>query len=142
MDKIILAQSDINDFAAQMAARLKMGDAMLLEGPLGAGKTSFARALIRILMNDETLDVQSPTFPICLTYETPDMTIWHYDLYRLTDNADLSDLGWDEARKNGIAIVEWPERARADQLYKPYTRITFSFTDDDTIRDVSIEAVK
>ena len=142
MDKIILAQSDINDFAANMAAKLQTGDVLLLEGPLGVGKTSFTRALIRSVMNDDTLDVQSPTFPICLTYETSDITIWHYDLYRLQDNADLSDLGWDEARKNGITIVEWPERARVDQLYTPYIRIIFSFTEEDDKREAKVEAFR
>ncbi len=136
----ILAQSDLDGFARDLAARLRPGDALLLEGPLGAGKTALSRALIRALVSDQTLEVQSPTFPICLTYETPDnVTIWHYDLYRLNENADLSDLGWDEARRSGIAIVEWPSRARTDQMHKPLIRMTIEFTDEDGVRNVNIE---
>lgn len=137
MDKIILAQSDIAAFASDLAMRLRTGDALLLDGPLGAGKTTLSRALIRVFMQDNDLDVQSPTFPLCLTYETPDVTIWHYDLYRLTDNADLSDLGWFEARRDGIAIVEWPERIHAGQLYKPYIHLKIAFTDDDNKREIT-----
>lgn len=138
----ILAQPDLPQFAERLAATLQPGDALLLDGPLGAGKTALSRALIRALTNDPALEVQSPTFPICLTYDTDGPTIWHYDLYRLNENADLSDLGWDEVRRDGIAIVEWPERARADQMHKPFIRLSIAFTDEEGVRNVTIEDVR
>jgi tRNA threonylcarbamoyladenosine biosynthesis protein TsaE len=81
----------------------------LLSGPLGAGKSSFARAFIRHLAGDAALEVPSPSFTLVQTYETPAGEIWHYDLWRLTSHHALEELGWDEALAH-IVLVEWPER--------------------------------
>lgn len=143
MVNLILAHDDLENFARDFATKLRPGDAVLLEGPLGAGKTTLSRALIRALCDDPMLDIQSPTFPLCLTYDAPDgTTIWHYDLYRLPDNADISELGWDEARRDGIAIVEWPDKARADQMHMPTLRLSLSFTDDELIRRITIDETR
>ena len=95
--------------AACVATLLRPGDAILLAGPLGAGKTAFARALVRAASQNPALEVPSPTFTLVQAYDTPLGEISHFDLWRLTSPDDLVELGWDEARE-GIVLVEWPDR--------------------------------
>jgi tRNA threonylcarbamoyladenosine biosynthesis protein TsaE len=96
--------------AARLAPLLRPGDALLLEGPLGAGKSAFARALLRALAGDPGMEVPSPSFTLVQSYELPGgLEAHHYDLYRLEGPGDLTELGWEEARR-GLVIVEWPER--------------------------------
>jgi tRNA threonylcarbamoyladenosine biosynthesis protein TsaE len=95
--------------AAALAAELRAPDAILLDGPLGAGKTAFARALLRALTGDSALEVPSPTYTLVQTYETPRGPVHHFDLWRLSGPDALAELGWDEAAGD-IVIVEWPDR--------------------------------
>lgn len=99
--------------AAALAPRLKAGDALLLQGPLGAGKTSFARAAIRALCGPGT-EVPSPSFNLVLTYDTPAGPLWHVDLYRVADPREVDELGLEEIFADGIALIEWPERLGPD----------------------------
>ena len=98
--------------AARLAARTRRGDALLLEGPLGAGKSTFARAFLRAASGDPVLEVPSPTFTLVQGYDLPAGPAHHFDLWRLDGPADLTELGWDEARE-GIVLVEWPDRLGA-----------------------------
>ena len=93
----------------RLAAGLRAGDALLLEGPLGAGKSALARAILRALLRDPALVVPSPTFTLVQTYDAPDFAVAHFDLWRLDGPGALTELGWDEAR-DGVVIVEWPDR--------------------------------
>jgi tRNA threonylcarbamoyladenosine biosynthesis protein TsaE len=98
--------------AARLAARARRGDTILLEGPLGAGKSTFARAFLRAAAGDPGLEVPSPTFTLVQGYDLPAGPACHFDLWRLDGPADLAELGWDEARE-GIVLVEWPDRLGA-----------------------------
>lgn len=109
--RVGLDEARMARLAELIALKLRPGDALLLEGDLGAGKTTFARALIRALLADPDAEVPSPTFPIVQPYLTPRLHIAHFDLYRLSGADELSEIGFDEALTNGAVIVEWPERA-------------------------------
>lgn len=111
--------------AHTLAAHAQPGDVFLLEGPLGAGKTSFARAFIRALAGDPMLQVPSPTFTLVQTYATSTGEIWHYDLWRLADHHGLVELGWDEAEAH-ITLVEWPDRL-GPLTPAHAVRLTFSY---------------
>ncbi|NKC32311.1 tRNA (adenosine(37)-N6)-threonylcarbamoyltransferase complex ATPase subunit type 1 TsaE [Falsiroseomonas selenitidurans] len=95
--------------AARLAARARPGDVLLLEGPLGAGKSALARAFLRAAAGDAGLEVPSPTFTLVQAYDLPAGPAFHFDLWRLDGPAGLAELGWEEARE-GICLVEWPDR--------------------------------
>ncbi len=95
--------------AATLAGLARAGDAILLEGPLGAGKSALARAFLRAAAGDPGLEVPSPTFTLVQSYDTGLGPVHHYDLWRLDGPAALHELGWDDARDD-IVVVEWPER--------------------------------
>ncbi len=92
-----------------IARGLETGDAVALEGDLGAGKTTLARSILRAL--GVTEDVPSPTFTLVQIYETPRLTVRHYDLYRIENASEMDELGLDDALAEGAALIEWPERA-------------------------------
>ena len=96
-------------FARRVAAAVRPGDAILLSGDLGAGKTAFARAFLRAAADDPALDVPSPSFTLVQTYETGRGVVHHFDLWRLDGPAALAELGWDDACED-IVLVEWPDR--------------------------------
>jgi tRNA threonylcarbamoyl adenosine modification protein YjeE len=95
--------------ARHLAAYLKAGDCLTLSGELGAGKTTFARALIRTRAGAE-IDVPSPTFSLVEAYDF-DIPLHHVDLYRLESPDQAVELGLEELFDTGIVIIEWPERA-------------------------------
>ncbi len=94
-----------------IAAALLPGDMITLSGDLGAGKTTFARALIRHLAGDETVEVPSPTFTLMQTYELPRFSLVHADFYRLAGPAELAELGFEDIPPSAVTLVEWPDRA-------------------------------
>ena len=95
--------------AGRVASLARRRDAILLDGPLGAGKSAFARAFLRAASGDPALEVPSPTFTLVQSYDTPIGPIHHFDLWRLRGPDDLTELGWSEARSD-IVLVEWPDR--------------------------------
>lgn len=103
-------ESETQKLGEKLAAIVRPGDVLLLEGPLGAGKSCLSRAFIRALTRNGQLAVPSPTFTLVQNYQTPQgLEIFHYDLWRLNGPQDLEELGWDEALA-GVVLVEWPDR--------------------------------
>lgn len=96
-----------------LANHVGPGDVIALFGTLGAGKTSLARGILAGLGHGG--EAPSPTFPIVQVYEPPGvrLPVWHVDLYRIESPEELDELGLEEAREEGLLLVEWPERLPA-----------------------------
>ena len=116
-------------FAARIAPRLRAGDCLLLSGPIGAGKSAFARALIRARLDRPNEDVPSPTFTLVQTYDAGDVTLWHADLYRLTHPDEAVELGLEQAFEDAICLIEWPDRL-GDLAPKTALSLTLAATAD------------
>ncbi len=121
--------------ARLLAAMVRPGDLLLLSGGIGAGKTAFARALIRALAGDDTLEVPSPAFALHQRYLTPRLPVSHVDFYRLESPREAQELGLDELKAADLIIAEWPERgglaAAGDAA-----ELAFLETADETVRQV------
>jgi tRNA threonylcarbamoyl adenosine modification protein YjeE len=96
---------------ADIAGLIEAGDLITLSGDLGAGKTAFARAFIRHVAGDDTIEVPSPTFTLMQTYELERFPVVHADLYRLGSASELEELGFDDAIEGAVTLLEWPDRA-------------------------------
>ncbi|MBY5933424.1 tRNA (adenosine(37)-N6)-threonylcarbamoyltransferase complex ATPase subunit type 1 TsaE [Tateyamaria omphalii] len=105
-------EDDTAQAARAIGAALRPGDVILLEGDVGAGKTHFARALIQSLLV-EWEDVPSPTFTLVQIYDTKNGPLWHTDLYRISSDTEIDELGLFDAFETAICLVEWPDRLGA-----------------------------
>ena len=128
--KTLETAEDAAALATAFSTHLKGGDCVLLSGPVGAGKTHFARSIIQAMMarDGEVEDVPSPTFTLVQVYETSVSQVWHTDLYRLTHVDELAELGLDDAFDTGITLVEWPDRLGATRPVR-HLDLTFSMPD-------------
>ncbi len=109
-DALTLAdERGTDDLGRALAPLLVPGDALLLRGPLGAGKSHLARRIIRERLG-VTGDIPSPTFTLVQTYEARGVEIWHADLYRLGHPDEIAELGLEDAFDAAICLVEWPDR--------------------------------
>lgn len=104
----LASEEDTADLGRWLATRLGAGDCVLLEGPIGAGKSHLARALIRARL-DRMEDIPSPTFTLVQSYQA-DVEIWHADLYRLSHPDEVAELGLEDAFSQALCLVEWPDR--------------------------------
>src|SRR3984893_11644046 len=101
------------DLMADLALLIGTGDVITLSGDLGAGKTAAARAMIRYLAGDDAIEVPSPTFTLVQAYDLPPFPLLHADLYRVSDPAELEEIGLSPLPEGTVALIEWPERAPA-----------------------------
>ena len=105
---ILRTEEDTARAGAALARVARAGDIITLSGPLGVGKTAFARGFIEALGHEA--DVPSPSFAIVQPYENLNPSVWHVDLYRIEVPSEMDELGLDAAA-DAILLVEWPERA-------------------------------
>jgi tRNA threonylcarbamoyl adenosine modification protein YjeE len=133
-----LSEEALGQLAGKLAPRLRPGDFLALKGDLGAGKTAFARFLIRAIAERPDEEVPSPTFALVQPYETERFPIHHFDFYRLSGRGEATELGVGEALDAGLVIAEWPERLGgalpADRL-----EISLAETDRSDRRSASLE---
>jgi tRNA threonylcarbamoyladenosine biosynthesis protein TsaE len=108
---ILHSEAETAAAGAALARRARPGDVITLSGPLGVGKTAFARGFIAGLGHEG--EVPSPSFAIVQPYDALTPPVWHVDLYRLRDPSELGELGLDAAA-DGVLLVEWPEQAGED----------------------------
>jgi tRNA threonylcarbamoyl adenosine modification protein YjeE len=109
LEILLSSPAETAALGARIAASLAPGDAVALEGDLGAGKTTLARAILTALGLSES--VPSPTFTLVQRYETQHLTVAHFDLYRVEREDEIEELGLDDALAEGAALIEWPEHA-------------------------------
>ncbi len=126
--------------SAGLAKFCKAGDCILLRGDLGTGKTQFARGFIQALCSE--IEVTSPTFTLVQTYQAANATIWHFDLYRLEKESDIQETGMDDALREGIILIEWPDII-AHILPKEalHIEIAYGQTDDERLISFASESI-
>lgn len=131
------SEEDTIDFASDFAKDLKIGDIIILSGELGSGKTKFTQGVLRHFGLEN--EISSPTFTIVNEYNSTNINIYHFDLYRLSDIDEFYAIGGEEYLANGVCIFEWGEMLE-DILKKNYTKITFKKSNtDDNYREILIE---
>ena len=140
MPEVLFELSDAEATArlgAAVASLLAPGEAVLLYGPLGMGKSTLARGLIRALTRPDE-DVPSPTFTLVQFYES-EPPVAHFDLYRLTRPEEAAEIGLDEALDEGCAVIEWPERLGEDPaLWLGPDRLTITLAEDGAARRATV----
>jgi tRNA threonylcarbamoyladenosine biosynthesis protein TsaE len=135
---LLRSEKDTERLAKKIAALLAPGDIVFLKGPLGSGKTTFARYLIQSFSpKGPKEDVLSPTFTLVQIYSNCAPSIWHFDLYRLESIEEVWELGLEEAFASGITLIEWPERLEPLHL-KPKISIHFEVAHNQTDRTIKI----
>lgn len=112
LENHILDISEVDSLALKISSSLKVGDILMLSGELGVGKTTLSRSIINNLFHLNKLDkpdsINSPTYPILLTYNLLLYDIYHYDFYRINNIQELEELNFFENIKNSITLIEWP----------------------------------
>ena len=134
------SEQDTINFAKNYAKNLNAGDIIVLSGELGSGKTKFVQGILENFnLQDE---ISSPTFTIVNEYNSDTVNIYHFDVYRLEDSDEFFAIGGEEYFSKGICLIEWGELIE-DILPKPYTKISFSKSDDDvSYRKLTIEKIE
>lgn len=126
--------------ASQLSGASRSGDVICLAGELGSGKTTFARFFIRSRASRrgiEVAEVPSPTFTLVQIYELPDSNIWHFDLFRLEHSDETIELGIEDALRDGICLIEWPDRL-PELAFSARLDLTFTFGESEDERHVRI----
>jgi len=128
--KIHLADAEATaSLASVLAQNVQSGDTVLLLGEVGAGKTHFARSFIKSLLTVDE-DVPSPTFTLVQTYDTAVGEVWHSDLYRLSAEQEIEELGLFDAMAEAVCLIEWPDRLGS---YTPTDALHIELTPSSTL---------
>ncbi len=130
--------------AEAFAARLAPGDVIALTGDLGAGKTVFARALIRSLGRAAGMEIEhvpSPTFTLVQLYDLADFTLYHFDLYRLEAPEEAWEIGIEDAFAGGVSVIEWADRIE-NMLPPDHIRIDLAFGSGETARIATVSGLQ
>ena len=138
LEFVLSSPEETAALAQRIAPELTLGDVLLLEGDIGAGKTHFARSLIQSLLV-EPEDVPSPTFTLVQVYETQNFDVWHADLYRLSSPDEVVELGLTEAFEEAVCLVEWPDRL-AELCPKSALRIQLKMSKETGVRNIQLSA--
>ena len=117
------SENNTLNFAKNFAQNLKIGDVIVLTGDLGSGKTKFTQGILKYFNLEN--EISSPTFTIVNEYNTPNVNIYHFDVYRLEDSDEFYAIGGEEYFNNGICIIEWGEIIE-DILPSDYIKINFT----------------
>lgn len=132
MEKICRNEKETFKLAKKFAKTLKGGEIVLFYGDLGAGKTTFTKGVAKALKIKEP--ITSPTFTIVNEYHSGKIDLYHFDMYRLEDESEAFEIGIkDYFNKNGICLIEWPERI-INLLPKHYIKVNIDKLDDNTRR--------
>lgn len=128
MEKIIHSEDELAQTAQEFVSRLSVFPSVVfLEGELGAGKTTFVRKLLQAMGYQGK--VKSPTYTLVESYDLPQGSVYHFDLYRLRNPEELHALGVQEYFSEGLCLIEWPERA-ASLLPQPTWKIQFQILNE------------
>jgi tRNA threonylcarbamoyladenosine biosynthesis protein TsaE len=139
MEYISNSEQDTINLGKVVASQLKVGDIVILTGDLGSGKTKFTEGVLTYfnLQNE----ISSPTFTIVNEYDTPNLKIFHFDVYRLADPDEFSAIGGEEYFERGASIIEWGEMIE-DYIPQNYLKLTFSRNEEfENRRVINIEKV-
>ena len=142
LENQILDISETKSLALKFSKELKIGDVLMLKGELGVGKTTFARFIINKLYSLNNLtkpnSINSPTYPILISYNLRNFEIHHYDLYRIKNIKELEELDFFENIKNTITLIEWPELLFDSPFVEKFYLINFDLYSD-TKRIINIK---
>ncbi len=131
------SENETKQFAKDFASKLDKKSVVVLTGELGSGKTKFVEGFLSYFGLEN--EISSPTFTIVNEYKNENATIYHFDVYRLSDSSEFYEIGGDEYFDKGICLIEWGELIE-DALPKNYIHITFSKDEnDDNKRRILIE---
>tara|TARA_Y100000741_G_scaffold5300_1_gene4408 strand:- start:41 stop:499 length:459 start_codon:yes stop_codon:yes gene_type:complete len=136
LNKLIEFKSNLDDlliFSKKIAGISRKGDWFFLKGDLGAGKTTFAKSYIQSLFElnktDLPINIKSPSFPIVISYQLKNYTIYHYDFFRLNNKEELKEIDIFENSENNISIVEWPSIILDNFQFSNFYLIEFDILD-------------
>jgi len=134
------SENDTKNYAKNLASELKPKDIVILTGDLGSGKTKFVEGFLSYFGLEQ--EISSPTFTIVNEYKKNEINIYHFDVYRLSDSSEFSEIGGEEYFENGICLIEWGELIE-DILPKKYIHITFEKDDEnENIRRIYYENIE
>jgi len=127
---VVQNETELLDIVKVIAPLLKVGDVVALYGTLGVGKTTFVRALVKYLTQQD-IDVPSPTFTLLQMYDTPNFELYHFDFYRLKHPEEAYEIGIEDAFENGVSMIEWPDKIGA-LLPRKHKSLSFEILPDNS----------